>query len=52
MAKVKFEAEDFKKVLGQDILSEGDVVKNELKTLRADLEWKGTDLDVCAFMLD
>ena len=52
MAKVKFEAEDFKKVLGKDVLSEGDVVKNELETLRADLEWEGSDLDVCAFMLD
>lgn len=52
MAKVKFEAEDFRKVLNQDILSAGDVEKNELKTLRVDLEWKGTDLDVCAFMLD
>ena len=52
MAKVKFEAEDFEKVLGQNILSDGDVQKDELKTLRVDLEWKGTDLDVCAFMLD
>lgn len=52
MAKVKFGAEDFKKILDQDILTQGDVEKNELKTLRIDLEWKGTDLDVCAFMLD
>lgn len=52
MAKVTFGEEDFRKELGQDILSQGDVEKNDLQTLRVDLEWFGTDLDVCAFLLD
>lgn len=49
MAKKLFSADDFDKSI-----SIGDKLvfdKQDLKTIRIDLEWVGTDLDICAFLL-
>ena len=51
MEKEKLFSEDaFDKRLS--IGDELSFVKNELRKLRIDLTWAGTDLDVCAFLLD
>ena len=49
MAKKLFSADDFEKSI-----SIGDLLvfdKQDLRTLSIDLEWVGTDLDICAFLL-
>lgn len=50
MAKFNVNSSDFQKE-GVKV-NAADYLKNELETLRVDLEWEGLDLDVCAFMLD
>lgn len=47
--KKLFSAEDFDKSvsIGDQLVFD----KQDLKTLRLDLTWKGTDLDICAFLL-
>ena len=49
MAKKLFSADDFDKHLsiGDQLVFD----KPELKKLRIDLVWAGTDLDICAFLL-
>lgn len=49
MAKKLFSDADFDKSIsiGDQLVFD----KQDLKTLRLDLIWKGTDLDICAFML-
>ena len=48
MAKKLFSDADFDKSLsiGDQLVFD----KQDLKTLRLDLVWKGTDLDICAFL--
>ncbi len=49
MAKKLFSGADFDKTIsiGDQLVFD----KPDLKTIRIDLTWKGTDLDVCAFLL-
>ena len=51
MAKFQMTEEDVRKVTDIEILSESNVEKQDLKTIRVDLTWSGTDLDIIAFML-
>lgn len=49
MGKVNFSGADFDKKIsiGDQLVFD----KPDLETIRIELTWKGTDLDVCAFML-
>ena len=49
MAKKLFSDADFDKSIsiGDELVFD----KQDLKTLRIDLSWVGTDLDICAFLL-